>query len=530
MKLEEELKLLEQVRPANEAEVETKLLLHLFRLLGFTDVDRADKPAVVMSFGHQRMVKHPDFVLYAGPERSVANALIAVEAKAVGVPLEAGEDQARSYALWAGTPVYLICNGTTLRAVQFLPGAQGYRALQCEVVELARKWEEIATFLSRSEVILTKERLEYTAEYLPQIELLPPRDFFQEYLSRLQDRFSLLATVPASALEPPAEQETVLPRIPVSVRLSSAESVKASEGDLAAQLIEGGRKLLITGSPGSGKSTMCRRLVSELASREMQAPEDVIPIYVRLALHVPESVLDALGQSCREMGIRFLPNLFRRQLASAKPVVILDGLDEADPSDLTRAKLARLSHDSAWGLLLTTRPIALGDFEASLPIQDFTQGEIRPLTDLELREVLETYLQEYATVDALLATIPLELREDLRSPLFALMAIRVAQVTPDWSALTKFQLFRRYVQTLDDFFNAATVRGIGGRRGSAVRGVALAAMWLSQRQTSARYSLHELATLFKERDLQDDFRALLNTGLLLALLCHIRASLLPPVG
>src|SRR5687767_11528466 len=96
--LDKELRGIAACSLANEAEVETKVLLHVFRLLGYTDHDRADKPPVPMAFGRERKVKHPDFIIYDGTERSLANALITVEAKAPGAPLEDAEDQARSYA------------------------------------------------------------------------------------------------------------------------------------------------------------------------------------------------------------------------------------------------------------------------------------------------------------------------------------------------------------------------------------------------------------------------------------------------
>lgn len=57
---------IELATPLNEAEVETKILLHLFRILGYADMDRADKPTVTMHFGRERKTKQPDFILYEG--------------------------------------------------------------------------------------------------------------------------------------------------------------------------------------------------------------------------------------------------------------------------------------------------------------------------------------------------------------------------------------------------------------------------------------------------------------------------------
>lgn len=184
----------QSANPANEAEVETKLLLHIFRLLGYTDTDRADKRPVTMSFGRERKTKAADFIIYDGSDRTAANALIAVEAKSPGEPLADAEDQVKSYALWAGTPFYMACNGEELLVATFLPGADASQRRTFRIPELLRDWNILEGLLSRSAVVLEKERLVYKAFYLPGVETLPASDFFREYLERLQSRFTALHT------------------------------------------------------------------------------------------------------------------------------------------------------------------------------------------------------------------------------------------------------------------------------------------------------------------------------------------------
>ncbi|GAG39984.1 unnamed protein product, partial [marine sediment metagenome] len=168
------LKQIQAAQPANEAEVETKILLHIFRLLGFSDIDRADKPNVSMYYGHEKKTKHPDFILYNGPERTVATALIAIEAKAIAEPIEDAEVQVQSYACWAGTPFYIACNGETFVISQFIPGAKQTKTLRFQIKNICERWEEVYEFASRASIVLAKERIEYLACYLPQIENLPP--------------------------------------------------------------------------------------------------------------------------------------------------------------------------------------------------------------------------------------------------------------------------------------------------------------------------------------------------------------------
>jgi hypothetical protein len=511
-----ELEKLATATPANEAEVETKILLHLFRLLGFSDRDRADKPAVAMAFGRERKTKHPDFLLYDGPERSLANALVTVEAKAPDVGLDDGEDQARSYALWAGTPFYVVSNGVDLVAELFLPGTRSTKRLGIQVSKLAEHWHELRAFLSRTETILAKERLEYVGLYLPEVEKLPAREFFQEYLRRLHERFATSSNKPPPALEPPTENQRVAPRIPVNLRLAP-EDLEMDELGVSRYLLADDSRLLVVGAAGSGKSTLCKRVVNVLTAQDGSLPDDLLPVYVRLSLDVPESVLNAFSQACIDMGIRVLPNLYRQQVNAARVVLILDGLDEAYADDLTRAKLNRLLRDGAAATLLATRPIGIAPFESAIPLQEFSTATVRPLSEGELRTVLGDYLATSTDPEELLDAVPRDLREALRSPLFALMAIRVAQSMSDWAALTRFQLLGAYVRTLDAFFNSPSVRGGEDvAPGTAVKTLQRVAVLLSSRLERDKWSISTMQETAESLGWKPDFRALLNTGLLSA--------------
>jgi hypothetical protein len=118
-----------------------------------------------MHFGREKKIKVADFILYDGAERAVTNALIAVETKAIGESLQGAEAQAKSYALWAGTPFYIACNGEELLASQFLPAASEVRSVVVPVVDLLVRWGEIYGILQRSEVSRAKERLSYLSLY-----------------------------------------------------------------------------------------------------------------------------------------------------------------------------------------------------------------------------------------------------------------------------------------------------------------------------------------------------------------------------
>lgn len=195
------------VKPTNEAEVETKILLHIFRMLGYTDIDRADKPSLAMHFGREKKHKQPDFIIYDGYERTMSKALISVEAKAIGESLKDAEFQVISYAAWAGTPFYVVCNGESLLAAKYIPGVEKPKTIKFNICEITTFWPELDDFLRRSEVILEKERINFIVNNSVKIEELPASEFFKEYLIQLAARFAKLKEA-KEALKPPLPGDT----------------------------------------------------------------------------------------------------------------------------------------------------------------------------------------------------------------------------------------------------------------------------------------------------------------------------------
>lgn len=503
-----ELRSIQSAAPANEAEVETKILLHVFRLLGYSDADRADKPGIPMALGRERKIKHPDFVFYQGGDRTVSNALVTVEAKNLPESLEGAEDQAKSYALWAGTPFYLVCNGIDLRAVKYLPGAEDFQSVNLKVCELESNWEKLDNFLSRNETILEKERLTYISLYLPHVENLPPQEFFEEYISRLQVRFSTAASiVPPLALSP---GHLVEPNIPVSVRLRRSETIW-TEADLTRLLSSDGARLFVEGAAGSGKSTLCKRVIS-FATHDFKNLK-ILPIYVSLGILTPDSIETAFSSACHDLGMRVLPNLFRTKLNETKSVLILDGLDEMESTESNKAGLKSLIEGCGSNrLMLTTRPTDVTEYQDILGFEDFDQGEISTLSDSDVRNVLLGYLGSNLQTDSLLASIPVEMRSALKSPLFALMVIRVAQSASSWEKLTTFKLFERYVNVLENFFNYG--RRVEGDTSNAFSALEALALTLGTDSSDLNPSLDKIREKAEEQGLGASFLALLRTGLI----------------
>lgn len=103
----------------SEREVEIRFILPLLDRLGYDEDDRADGYPVEIYEGVRRATKEADFVLFDGRNRSKDNALLVIEAKATGKKLQDYIGQARTYAIWLGTPYYLVTNGDEIRVFLF---------------------------------------------------------------------------------------------------------------------------------------------------------------------------------------------------------------------------------------------------------------------------------------------------------------------------------------------------------------------------------------------------------------------------
>lgn len=501
-------------KPANEAEVETKILLHLFRILGYTDDDRADKPAIAMQFGRERKWKNPDFVLYQGVDRSLGAALVTVEAKAPTEHLEDAEFQAQSYAPWAGTPYYLVSNGKTIKAVQFLPGAAEFRSVEFAISDIHDRWQELVDFLGRGAAILTKERLSYTSLYLPEVEQLPPHEFFREYLLRVESRFRVAPASVVPALSVPDSGISRVPHIPVSVRLDQFSRTDMAPEQLAADLLARPVHLIVSGVAGSGKSTLCRRVAGQLAASGL-AGAAVLPVYILLSRAVPNDPVSAFRMACEEMGIRFYDQLFKRPLSQARFVLILDGFDEIEITDFTSQLLVTLLREpSIYSALVATRPIALDDVGSLFDQGTFERAHIRDLSDTEIGQLFARYLEDSDRAVELLQSVPADVREMLRLPLFALMAIRVSQTHAKWQSLSKYCLFELYVGVLNEYFGTPTVRG-GAVGLEDLLSCLVEVAVILHRNGRNGVSLGDLRHAMEQLGMDLEFRALLNTGLLI---------------
>ncbi len=145
---------------------------------------------------------------------------------------------------------------------------------------------------------------------------------------------------PASTEELPSGSLAVVPNLPDVNYLSG---VYAAPTLTLAQALRGGVDLLLTGEPGSGRSTALAYLAIRLANRDPSMGELVgkVPILVHasdLALVRQEGTLERLTIAAQRTAspsvAALLPSYLQRHFDAGSALLLLDGLDELGEQDL----------------------------------------------------------------------------------------------------------------------------------------------------------------------------------------------------
>jgi hypothetical protein len=140
----------------SEKEVEIRFVLPLLERLGYSEEDRADGYPVEQVVGVRKTKTEADFVLFNGLNRSKDSALMVVEAKNVGKKLADHIGQARSYAMFLGTPYFLVTNGDDIRVFLYRSPIES----DVEVFKSTRK-DISSTFSALFSLVSKKAIIEY---------------------------------------------------------------------------------------------------------------------------------------------------------------------------------------------------------------------------------------------------------------------------------------------------------------------------------------------------------------------------------
>ena len=153
-------------------------------------------------------------------------------------------------------------------------------------------------------------------------------------------------------------------------------------------------RLVLRGGPGAGKSLQLRRFA-------VDAPPDIIPIYLRLAIYArtrsaasPSPLLDAIKEEETRLCLvgAGQPSRWESALAAGQGLVPLDGLDEVPFEQVATVRgdiylLAQALPDET-RIVITSRPT---EFTREFPAP-FVLLDMQPLTDDQQRQLAEQWL------------------------------------------------------------------------------------------------------------------------------------------
>jgi len=140
----------------SEREVEIRFILPLLERLGYSEDDRSDGYPVEQIVGVRRTRTEADFVLFDGLNRGKDNALLVVEAKNIGKNIVDHIGQARSYAMFLGTPYFMVTNGDEMRVFLYRSPIES----DVEVFKSHRK-DLVSTFKNLYNIICKRAIVEY---------------------------------------------------------------------------------------------------------------------------------------------------------------------------------------------------------------------------------------------------------------------------------------------------------------------------------------------------------------------------------
>jgi hypothetical protein len=327
---------------ANEAAVETHLVVPMLRALGYDDTDIAPKYPVVFREGRSGRKPEADYVCFDGPVHNQDTSLLVIEVKAPGEPLPKGKEQGESYVASLRAPVLLLTDGLKLEIWQFQWTRQSEKVLDIPIDALSANRGAIEQWVSKSALIDYSTSLKVTS--LTQLAADCGRYKDSELKRTAEYASSISRTLRSSASEENARKSTCL-------------------------IDDYPRGAVILAPSGFGKSTLAHQLLRFAFENDTEGGAPSLPVLIPLADLESEgvSIQNFMQQRVAAHCPGVSPAAFTQFLRLSRVTVLCDGFDRV--SAPVQRKL-----NSEFTNLLRDYP--------HIQIFIFSRGSARPNADL----------------------------------------------------------------------------------------------------------------------------------------------------
>lgn len=172
----------------------------------------------------------------------------------------------------------------------------------------------------------------------------------------------------------------------------------------ADEFIEKHRRVAVLGSPGSGKTTLLRHLALSMCDKTVfegsKLQTSRFPFFVPLPSYAKEtggnrSFLDYLGDQLRAYTDDYAPEFVKRLLAKGLAILILDSLDEVQPS--RREAVMDRIRETSEGFPRCHIVVSCRTADYSPIGESFYEVELARLTDKAVRTIVEAWFRHEPT-------------------------------------------------------------------------------------------------------------------------------------
>jgi HEAT repeat protein len=207
--------------------------------------------------------------------------------------------------------------------------------------------------------------------------------------------------------------------------------------------------VLLSGNPGSGKSTALKQLLRQEADRTLRGEVSTIPVLVELRAGKP--IMELIREVFRRKRLRASEQQIDDWLFDGRLLLLIDGVNEIASDNLLRDLEDFRTSNSSTPMIFTTRDLGIrGDLGITKKL------EMQPLSESQMREFVSAYLPAQGA--ELLRQLQDRLRELCETPLLLKMLCDVFAETQEIPQ-NKGELFRRFDRDYAKFKRIESISG-----------------------------------------------------------------------